>query len=467
MRYIKSFLLIALTVGIVSCDVLDQSPRQNIDSEEVFTSQQGALNALRGVYGGLQGPIQEHLMFTELMSPNAGHSGSFPTWGEINNLNVLTNNVTASNFWRDMYNVVNRANNVIAYVPQVEDEAFTQAQRNAAIGEAHVLRAYVFFSLAKFYANNELGIPLPTSPTVVISEDNNIPRATLQATYNQIESDLLGAIDLLDGTKAISPAASTVNAHVARALLARVYLHGADLGVFPNGYAQARDYSAAVINSAVYTLSPSYRDIFQGSQGNAEVIWELVYSSEDSNSLSFYARPNGQGGRREYAPTGGYFGLFAPGDTRSPVNVMFVNPENDQPFAAAILGKYYRIDGSDNIAVIRLAEMMLVHAEALAHTDFAGEGRTALDLVNDLRVRAGVAPYDFDTDVTSVDDLLEIIWLERRLELGLEGHAWHDFNRTGRAVSELGVNPNMTRWPIPEREMDVNPGLAGQQNPGY
>ena len=481
MRYINKLLILAVAVGFLSCDVLDQSPRQSMDSELVFETEQGAMNALRGTYDGVQTAIQFHLMFSELASDNATHTGSFPTWGQVDNNNVLTGNLTIlQDHWYDQYEVMNRANNVIAYTPGVEDEAFTQAQRDIAVGEALAIRGYTAFNLAKFYSSNELGIPYPTEPTVVIDESVNIPRESLQGTFDQIESDLLQAINLLDG-KGVSSASSSINKRTAQALLARVYLYGADIGVYPNGYQDALDMSGEVVNSGVYALEGSYNEIFQGAQGSGEVIWELFFSSEEDNALSFYARPNGQGGRFEYGPTGPYAGIFAEDDERGPVNVMAINPENEQPFNHSILGKYYKDDGSDNVSVTRLGEMYLIHAEALVQLDFNANGQEALDLVNALRERAFNEDmydpveddidairdeflHDFD-DIADQDEMLELIWHERRLELGLEGHRWHDLVRSDLAITELGIGVDATRWPIPEREMDVNPEL--EQNPGF
>lgn len=63
------------------------------------------------------------------------------------------------------------------------------------------------------------------------------------------------------------------------------------------------------------------------------------------------------------------------------------------------------------------------------------------------------------------DEVIARILNERRLELAFEGDRWPDLVRTGLATSVLGISTNQTLYPIPQRDIDVTPGLT--QNPGY
>src|SRR6185503_9961962 len=66
-------------------------------------------------------------------------------------------------------------------------------------------------------------------------------------------------------------------------------------------------------------------------------------------------------------------------------------------------------------------------------------------------------------DVTSQDEVLAAIDLERRLELAFEGDRWPDLVRTGQAVAVLGIPESQALFPIPQSERDVAPGVT--QNP--
>jgi SusD family. len=63
------------------------------------------------------------------------------------------------------------------------------------------------------------------------------------------------------------------------------------------------------------------------------------------------------------------------------------------------------------------------------------------------------------------EEYQEMVALERRRELLAEGFRWFDLVRTGKAVSELGIEPFRTKFPIPDYERLVNPNLT--QNIGY
>jgi hypothetical protein len=118
--------------------------------------------------------------------------------------------------------------------------------------------------------------------------------------------------------------------------------------------------------------------------------------------------------------------------------------------------------GAEDFHVIRLAEVLLIKAEALARqNDLVG----AVDAYNPIRVRAGLPPHTLGNEVTTQADVLAAIDLERQRELAFEGDRWPDLVRTSRAVELLGIPEYQTLYPIPQTELDVAPGIT--QNPGY
>ena len=111
---------------------------------------------------------------------------------------------------------------------------------------------------------------------------------------------------------------------------------------------------------------------------------------------------------------------------------------------------------------IRLAEVLLIRAEALARqNDLVG----AVDTYNLIRERAGLPPHTLGTEVTTQEDVLAAIDVERQLELAFEGDRWPDLVRTGRAVEVMQMAEYQALYPIPQTEIDVAPGVT--QNPGY
>jgi hypothetical protein len=132
--------------------------------------------------------------------------------------------------------------------------------------------------------------------------------------------------------------------------------------------------------------------------------------------------------------------------------------------------KYRSIVGTEYFPVLRFAEMILTRAEALARL---GQLSEAVDEYNRVRERAGL-PDDIlgvtvigpgATTLSTQDQVIARILNERRLELAFEGDRWPDLVRTGLATTVMGISAQATLYPIPQREVDVAPGIT--QNPGY
>jgi hypothetical protein len=116
-------------------------------------------------------------------------------------------------------------------------------------------------------------------------------------------------------------------------------------------------------------------------------------------------------------------------------------------------------EGSDRVIVIRLAEMYLIRAEALAYSNGSIDAIKAdIDVV---RTRAGLQ----GTTATDYPSLKLAIEYERRHEFAFEGHRWFDLVRTHRATAVLGIDEKYTLFPIPLSEMQTNKLMT--QNPGY
>ena len=120
--------------------------------------------------------------------------------------------------------------------------------------------------------------------------------------------------------------------------------------------------------------------------------------------------------------------------------------------------------GADNFIVIRLADMYLIRAEALAKGPAPDPNQIKADL-NTVRTRAGLSGITSN----SIDQLISAIEKERRVEFAFEGQRWFDLVRTGRAVDVLFnvTSINQTLFPIPFDELQTNKDPGMFQNPGY
>lgn len=428
------------SVALGACDVLNTEPTASVEDTQALNTPRKAELVLSAAYNQLQAFYDLAVIYNDLNADNARHSGSFPTWLEIDTYNYTPANVDIQGQWGGPYNLINITNNIIAEVPNLATTTtFTEARRNEIVGEARVLRAFAYHHLVRYFGD----VPLVLEPTRAVDPAKIYPaRATTAEVYTQIVADLTAAEGLLGAT---NKTFGFVDGWAAKALLARVYL-------YQQNWAQAEAKASEVIGGP-FSLAP-LATLYDGTGGGTEMIWGLQYSTTDVENMSFFAYPNGGGGRFEYAPTPEILAAFAPADARRAYNIRRVGTTD-------VVGKYFRVTTDDDPHyVVRLAEMLLTRAEARAQQGKAGDARTDLNAV---RTRASLP----DVDATLAGPaLLDAILAERRLELAFEGHRWFDLKRTGRAVATLGL-PSADRqlWPIPQRERNVNPNLS--QNPGY
>ena len=119
-----------------------------------------------------------------------------------------------------------------------------------------------------------------------------------------------------------------------------------------------------------------------------------------------------------------------------------------------------------DIPEVRYADILLSRAEAL--NEINGPTQEAVDLVNQVRQRAGLSDFNLaDFDQSS---LRSAILQERAWEFAYEGKSRQDQIRHGVMIERAkarGKNAQdfHQRFPIPQREIDANPNVT--QNPGY
>ncbi|MGQ8336972.1 RagB/SusD family nutrient uptake outer membrane protein [Sunxiuqinia sp. A32] len=144
------------------------------------------------------------------------------------------------------------------------------------------------------------------------------------------------------------------------------------------------------------------------------------------------------------------------------------------------------------LVLIRLGEVYLNYAEALAEYGGSAAETEALSYLNLIRERAGIPQYGVGVGalpVVSGAELIEKIRMERRVELAFETHRWFDMRRWKVAKENMGEMHGMRIdkngeefyqrvvasthvwkdeyywWPIPQYEMDRANLIV--QNPGW
>ncbi|HKT61540.1 MAG TPA: RagB/SusD family nutrient uptake outer membrane protein [Gemmatimonadales bacterium] len=439
---IRFALAFALVVSLAGCNsMLDQDPIDRLPDSDAITNARGARAALVGAYNALESSGYYGEEFTELgdlPADNADHTGTSQAYDDADANQFRADNASAQSIWNTIYDAINRVNVILERVPAVTD--LDDTEKNQILGEAHFLRALHYHNLVKLYGD----VPIRLTPVKDVNEAGSAVRSPVADVYTQILADLSDAGTLITSTAPTTQA--TVDA--VNALLARVRLYQQD-------YAAAVTAADAVIPN--HSLAASYSDLFDAEgQDTPEDIFKVTFTAVQFNWLGYDYITETDGGNGAVAPAQNLIDAYDPTDARLAWNITF---DSD---GAPSGTKWPTTFGAEDLHVIRLAEVLLIKAEALARqSDLQG----AVDTYNLIRERAGLADHVLGVDVTTQADVLAAIDRERRLELAFEGDRWPDLVRTGQAVTVLGIPEFQTLFPIPQSERDVSPGVT--QNPGY
>ncbi len=197
----KNILLYAafITLTIVSgCKkVLDIDPVDKLSADQLLASQGGVEALMANLYGRL--PIEDFNY-----SPNRGFNvgvGSDPNnsgrtaahfTDEAIHSEFNESGTEEFDYWDDGYRLIRDINTLIVNIPQLT--SINQEAKNKISAEAHFLRAYTYFALAKRYG----GVPILKAPQQFNDdiESLKVPRSTEKATWDFILEDCDQAISL-------------------------------------------------------------------------------------------------------------------------------------------------------------------------------------------------------------------------------------------------------------------------------
>ncbi len=447
MKLISKLLFLGLfSLALTNCaDQLEIEPAQSLDAGTALGTEANVKTTLVGTYaeaGENDSYGGRYQMMVDLLGANGNVTwgGTFFDPGDIFNKTIIITNAFVANFWNNQYAVANQANLILDNLDVVESSA---EERDRVEGEARFLRALAYFDLNRMFSSGDLGVPLRTEGLVDYSVDLGIDRASTSEVYALVVSDLERASDVLPEDNGIF-----ADRYSAQALLARVQLQ---IG----NYEAARTAADNVIMNSGRTLTPNYADAFNNDANSSEDLFAIQVTSQDGdNDLIVHYASEANGGRRgDVRINDAYLDLFD-GDTTDVRGNFFVEGEvADRRLTAKYTNQF------GNIALIRLAEMYLIRAEANLRLN-SEIGASPREDLNTIRDRAGAELLE---DGDAID--LTFILNERLRELAFEGFFVHDYRRLGVAIDGFAADDNALVFPIPQSELDTNTGIM--QNPGY
>lgn len=469
MKYLNiiALILVGATLGSCEKDYLAPDLTSAVNAQNYFNSSAEIEAAVINMYDGLQGAnstsandnhaTQIEFYLTEMRSDNTRTKAQEGEAAQFESYNVVATNGIVADYYRSFYNVIFRANLVMANL-----DAASADQAAAFEAEAKFVRAHAYFNLVRLYGDIPLVLEV-ISPQDTEVSFTRVPTATV---YEQIISDLTDAAANLSNTYR-----TRASRAAAQALLAKVHLT-------VGNYGQARTLLESVISSGNYSLESNFSDVFY-NENNAETIFAIGYAPGGIDSQNFSAEWLNAVGRTSgvnYVTADVRAAFETLGGNRTAVSFrQDVSQPNEYQVAKYFpngeLGPSYAADptkaGNDWI-VLRYADVLLMHVEAILGGGNETIDPAALASFQQVRNRAGLT-----TPVTIVTktDLIN----ERRVELAFENQRLFDLIRFGLAQEVLsafsaangyGFASTDLLLPIPQYEIGLSLGQL-QQNPGY
>ena len=451
-----------LFLSLASCEksFLELKPPTSLTPEFALATEADLQVALRGAYAGLKSTAlygRSLMVLGDMMADNTYQSAlNTNRYTNFNLYNYLVTDGDVAGLWNASYTVILRANNIIN--SPIADNANIQQIK----GEAYAIRALAYFNLVRYFGSpytldpSKLGVPIITT----YQADLKPERAKIADVYTLINKDLTQAFTLM--TKFTN--SSQFSKYSAKALQAKVYLA---MGDKTNAKTAALD----VITNSGFTAisSAAHTGYWAGVAPRTDKVETLLEISFDAvannafDALSYIYLQSGNYG--DMLCSSELYDLFETADIRKSLYATGTRGG----LASVFVNKYGSFTGDhSDTKVIRMSEMYLIAAEA----SYPSNTADALKYVNEVTSRRGATAI-----ASSGSALLEDIITERRKELAFEGERYLDMQRLQRNIARSKNYPaaalsidftNFRRiMPIPQGELDANPSIKSQQNPGW
>lgn len=472
-QYIKrsAFLLIPAMTLFGSCgkDFLNYPPELELPEAESMTSETRIEAQVTGLYNSLKNgsfyagryQIYNDIRGEEFLNRTGNVVTGFSTYQFSND----PGDSYIASFWSQGYLTINRANKFLADIESVGEDIISAEVKANFIAEAKFVRALTYYALIQLFAKPytldngaSRGIPLRLLPETT-NENNNLAPSSVGDIYTQILKDLNEAEADIDETRSSDFNINRAHKNSVIALKTRIYLaQGNYASVVTEGDKLVPQSAPYIAPSGVDNQLVAVEDLFPSSKTKENILswpYETNNAPGTQNQLGYYYNI----GNIEYYLNPETPGIFA--SEKWPVSdarkALYTGQYDDYN----ILTKWGGTPYLDWVPVIRYAEVMLNLAEANAEV---GNAARATALLEAVRHRSD-ADYEFD-DLSSKENLVEAILLERRIELLGEGFRAPDLQRRNTPLPAIGLGSPVAAsedryvFPIPTNEAVTNPGVT-------
>jgi starch-binding outer membrane protein, SusD/RagB family len=518
----STYLIVIAAIFLFSCEkIIDLYPVSNLNTGTFYSNLAEMQAGMTGAYRGMQAPLLDEWALTELRSDNSkqGQTGSTsPQNRELNELDMFqipTIHLRVYNYWLSTYNNIRNANVLldklgVRYDPvsgvtslNPIDIPITDADRKQLAGEALFIRAYHYFNLVRLY-----GGMFVVHSTIGPDEALMMDRSSVADTYKFIQADLKAAAENMNTLRYNQVANANkgrATGWAAKTLLAKVYLTLNKKQEALTLLNDVRMNSGHGLVTSAGSAGNAYNNVFStNNEVNEEIIFTIRYKSGGVGLGSRFPNMFGPLNTGSQVVPGDGQGLNFPTydlDSTMPLTDLRKTISISRHSVGSTIRLFTRKyivttitnDGESDWPVLRFSDVLLMIAEAEGNTG------NSINMINLVRTRAGITPIN-PAGITSLQMFEDTLANERRMEFAFENHRWFDLLRYGTTMSTVNVIDKMKEHfaieypthyatypqpaltleqlqgliiaerlllPIPQRELDTNPRLQSQQNPGY
>lgn len=273
----KIIIAFAATVGafVSSCQKLNIPPTNIVTPDIIYSSEAGVKSFLATIYQNL--PIEDFKY-----RPDQGFKTGSNDWEnfyntaggtgeEVGPWGGLGDFVNGFGYWP--YGDIRNVNTLIAELPK-HVSSLSQPTVNALLGEAHFLRAYYYFALAKRYGGVPI-ITVPQDPGANVST-LQVHRDKEQAVWDFISAELDLGYQMMPETSD----AGRANKYVAAALKSRAMLYAACVAKYGSvNYVDGQARSQGLVGIPADQANKYFRAAFDAAK-----LLEGKYSLYNANS---------------------------------------------------------------------------------------------------------------------------------------------------------------------------------------
>lgn len=450
-------------LALTSCeDWLDVAPNTDLPAKELFTTENGFMSSLAGLYivmteedtygKNLTFGLMDQLVqfYDKLPDGTTDRTSIYVYNSETSTYN--TKGVLA-NVWQQQYHTIANANNLLKWWGQnAETVLVDETTRRMVRGEALALRAFLHFDLLRGwgpmnYAGDAKGRTMKCMPYRTVADHSKQPLLPAETVLRHIINDLLEARQCLEYEKSLdlsdvrNSRKFRFNYHAVNATLARVY-----------NYAGIKDsaamYANQVIEESGLTLQTSnYNDPILSN----ELICGLS-KHELVDNLSDYFAVGEKLNTKYFLKISTLNALFeSVGSESEDFRAQGTAMHRNNELQSAMSLKYVDND-HEVIPLIRLPEMYYIVCEASEDAKVAG---TYINTVRNKRGLSKAKDVACDTDEKRINALDK----EYRKEFYGEGQ-YYWFLKTHGCIGPLTYCPDNVElvaenfvFPLPDAEV--------------